>query len=119
MTALPARTRDQLLERSRGGCELCGHRATNVHHRKPRGMGGTRQSDIHALTNLLHLCGTGTTGCHGAIEADRARAHQYGWLVSQWQDPAQVPVRIPGGWVYLLPTGAYALAHPPKEAPPP
>lgn len=43
-------------------CALCGRRATNWHHlsKHPR-------DDVPA--NLLALCGSGTTGCHGRVEA--------------------------------------------------
>lgn len=75
-------------------------------------MGGTDNPNIHALYNLLHLCGSGTTGCHGKIERERKCAYDNGWLVSRWGDPGLVQVKLPGGWVFLLPNGSYALAQP-------
>lgn len=83
-------------QRSHGMCEAqireaCLGRAGNFHHRQPAGMGGTTRVDSPAL--LLHLCGSGTTGCHGWIERNRARAKLAGWLVSQFEnDVAAVPV---------------------------
>lgn len=81
-----------LIHRSGGRCEvaiesICEGAATNVHHRKPRGQGGR-----NVMRNLLHLCGSGTTGCHGYIEHNRDVSYTNGWLVRQQQAPGQVPV---------------------------
>lgn len=44
------------------GCVACGWQVGgNVHHVLPKGKGG---DDVDG--NLLVLCGTGTSGCHGA-----------------------------------------------------
>ena len=61
--------------------------AANVHHRRPRGQGGSNDP-----ANLLHLCGSGTTGCHGYIESNRTVARANGWLLEFGQDPRIVPV---------------------------
>lgn len=50
-------------------CRLCGAPATNLHHIVPRSQGG---DDVEA--NLVEVCGSGTTGCHGRIEARDADA---------------------------------------------
>ena len=42
-------------------------------------MGGDRHANTGA--NLVLMCGTGTTGCHGWAESNRAQAHDEGWLV--------------------------------------
>lgn len=84
-----------LLTRSGGYCEArtpaClapgGFLATltrdrvSLHHRQPRGMGGTSDIGVHALSRLVLICGTGTTGCHGHLEYHRAWAYKGGWLV--------------------------------------
>lgn len=96
-------TRRMVLDRAAGCCELCGVQlhdgstfiaAHSVHHRQPRGMGGTSRSDANAVTVLLLLCGTGTTGCHGHVEANRTEALAYGWLVPQGHDPAAAAVHV-------------------------
>lgn len=69
----------------------------SFHHRRPRGMGGTTRPDANSPANLLLLCGTGTTGCHGRVEANRAAAHQLGWLLHQTEDPTQVPAYVVTG----------------------
>ena len=100
--------RPGLVVRSGGRCEACGRALTteqlHVHHRRPRGMGGTRRSDVHSYANLLAL----HPACHAAIESRREQALDDGLLVLQSQDPATVPVLIGGrGWVLLTADGAY------------
>jgi hypothetical protein len=92
--------------RSGGRCECCGALATNTHHRRPRGMGGSRDPRTNQASNLVRLCGSGTTGCHGAIESNRDHFRDMGFLVRQGVDPAAVPIllRRPSGeaeWVLL------------------
>lgn len=58
-------------------------------------MGGSSALDTNSPANLLLLCGTGTTGCHGWIESNRTKALERGWLVLQGQDPATVRVIFP------------------------
>jgi len=52
-----------------GVCALnCGNTPVSLHHVLPRSLGGG-----DAEPNLVFLCGSGTTGCHGKIEnADMA-----------------------------------------------
>lgn len=51
-----------------GPCRVCGAAAytgnTSLHHLVPRSGGGDDVED-----NLVPLCGSGTTGCHGKIES--------------------------------------------------
>lgn len=76
-------------------------------------MGGTSRPDVHAAYALLLLCGSGTTGCHGYIESHRALGRYSGWLVTQAQDPATVPVVIHGrGRTLLTADGQYAEETP-------
>lgn len=92
-TQLPTSTRNMLFLRNAGLCERCGQKpATEAHHRKPRGMGGTMLTDKHQLSNLLALC----SEHHAWIEAERNKARMlvHGWLVDQHQDPRQVPALI-------------------------
>jgi hypothetical protein len=102
-------TADRLLvlARSNGVCEVCGQaRATNVHHRMPRGMGGTNRP-IESPAWLLHVCGSGTTGCHGRIESDRTRAQAAGWLLVGQETPETRPARLWFGTVVLDDQGDY------------
>lgn len=112
---VPAAIRALLLIRARGRCEVCRAQLAegwNVHHRLPKGMGGSTDPDRHCPSRLLALCGTGTTGCHGDVESHRAWAREHGYLVRRGQDPALVPVRLPTTtgwrWLHLDPHGTYA-----------
>lgn len=62
-------------------------------------MGGTARED--SPENLLNLCGSGTQGCHGWIEGNRAEAGEQGWLVKRGIDPEEVPVAYRGRWCWL------------------
>lgn len=64
------------LHRQRRECALCGATGRlSLHHvhRHPR-------DDVHG--NLVMLCGSGTTGCHGAVEeGDRATLEALYWHI--------------------------------------
>lgn len=84
-------------------CERCGRASgTNVHHRRPRGLGGSKDLATNLPSNLLLLCGSGTTGCHGWIESQRTEAKANGWLLEQWQSPLETPVRVHDRGLVLL-----------------
>lgn len=91
-----------LLIRSRGCCEVCGvdllanQRPVSRHHRQRRRDGGDR------LSNLLLLCGTGTTGCHGTITGNPSMARVSGWIVPTEVDPRTISVRLADGYLYYL-----------------
>lgn len=77
----------------------------SIHHRRPRGMGGTDRPDTHSLPNLMLLCGSGTIGCHGFIESHRTVALARGYLLPKEgprSRPAHEPVVLPGGQRVLL-----------------
>jgi len=42
-------------------CEICSHRAVDIHHIEARGMGGTKTKD--SIENLMALC----RSCHVAF----------------------------------------------------
>jgi len=60
---------DAIVLAKTGPCRGCGGPASSFHHVVPRGQRG---DDVPA--NVIPLCGTGTTGCHGAITT-----HTPGW----------------------------------------
>lgn len=76
-----------------------------LQHRIARGMGGTRDPRINLPSNLLTLCGSGTTGCHGWAESHPEIAKTIGWSVPWWSDPATVPVWTWRGWLQLCTDG--------------
>lgn len=104
--------RRAVADRANYCCELCGSSlytplvgwtaAHSFHHRRPRGMGGTAREDTNSPANILLTCGTGTTGCHGRVEAQRAWARARGYLVTQHADPTTVAVQLHTGRLVLL-----------------
>lgn len=100
-TAVPPETVEVVWVRDKGRCARCGRRLVreqrvwgwSLSHRLPRGMGGSRAAFINEPGNLNLLCGSGTTGCHGHIERNRAEAYDAGFLVrSGIRLPADTPI---------------------------
>lgn len=88
-----------VLARSNGACERCLRRPPEqLHHRKPRGSGGSSDPAINYPSNLLALC----SQCHLEVEGDRTVSKEQGWLVRFEHNPAETPVWIAGvGKVFL------------------
>ena len=103
--------RDLVLRRANTKCERCGRSLEgtmySIHHRLPRGMGGSRVPWLHLPGNLVALCGSGTSGCHGWVESHRLQAFNQGLLVYQNQVSAEVAVWVRGRYVYLADDGGY------------
>lgn len=94
-----------------GGRYLGGHRGRqwSVHHRRSRGMGGSSNPAINLPANLLAVCGSGTTGCHGFIEANRVWAHELGLLLHDVEERLTRPVFTTHGNVLLDDAGSWTL----------
>ena len=105
MTAPSLQVRQTVYVRAQGCCERCGASAYGgaLHHRRPRGMGGSRRPETNRPANLILL----DEACHLTIESPRDMARACGWLVRQTQDPACVPVLTVHGWVFLDDEGGY------------
>lgn len=58
-------------------CERCGAPGADIHHRRARGMGGSRDPHANLPGNLVLLC----RGCHDWIESRRSWAYGQGWLI--------------------------------------
>lgn len=85
--------RQLVIERDRQRCRRCRRQLTagepvSVHHRRLRSQGG-----VDCACNLVLLCGSGTTGCHGYVHSHVADARSLGLLVSAYADPRAVLVR--------------------------
>lgn len=103
-------TRDLIKLRDEWRCCVCGEsvydRQVSIHHRRNRGSGGTRDAAVNRPSNLLLVCGTGSTGCHGDLTDNRQRdvALDAGWIVStnSTDEPINVPVHhAVHGLIYL------------------
>jgi hypothetical protein len=69
-------------------CEKCGSAGPlSHHHRIKRSHGGE-----WLPSNIVVLCGSGTTGCHGWVEHHPAEANALGWALQPHEDPLVVPV---------------------------
>lgn len=102
-TDAPAATVKLVRERDGHACVSCGRtRDLTTQHRRARGMGGSRWPGINLPSNLLTLCGSGTTGCHGWVEERPSQAKDLGLAVSQHHpNPGAVPVFTWRGWLLL------------------
>lgn len=85
-------------------CVRCGENVHpypyQIHHRRPRGMGGTSLSAGNYPSNLLTLC----LPCHAYIESNRREAYSKGWLVGRHvADPSTIPCLVDheSAWKYL------------------
>lgn len=93
------KTRDLVLERAHHKCEICGSSVSNpnLHHRKPRGMGGTKNPDSRSPANALYL----HFQCHAWVESNREKSYDLGYLVKQQEQSDKKPVLTYLGWVLL------------------
>lgn len=89
------KTRFAVLARAFYNCERCGRDflgyPVSVHHRRPRMMGGSKNPALHKCANLLVLCGTGTSGCHGWVESNRDKARELGYLIQKVESAHEIP----------------------------
>ncbi|AIK69329.1 HNH endonuclease [Mycobacterium phage ThreeRngTarjay] len=102
MTGFAPAVRRLIIDRDQGLCARCMYSGAEVHHRRPRGIGGSKDPATNAPANGVLLC----PSCHRWIESNRDRARQDGWLVRQGQNPADIPVRYRGEWVLLREDGS-------------
>lgn len=103
-----------VLDRDEYRCVRCGGPIGflgdySIHHRRPRGMGGTKRPESNLPANLLTLCGSGTTGCHGWVESHRIDAINAGFIVGQTIDPEAIPVETWRGPAWLSNDGMLAI----------
>lgn len=91
----------ELLGRCGSRCEKCGRPLGDRmerHHRQRRRSGGDRLSNLMAVH----------PECHAWITEHPEAAREAGWIVSAEglggvaPDPAEIPVRLPDGYLWLL-----------------
>ena len=116
-------TRRTVQRRDRYRCAMCDRETgshwsgDSIHHRRMRSHGSGYER-LHEPENLLTLCGSGTTGCHGWVHAHPNRAYQLGYLVSMSDDPIGQPVYYrTGGWQQLHADGTRHPCPPPEDLP--
>lgn len=91
--------RELVIARAGYCCDRCGTplpgKQYSIQHRRARGAGGRRGNVLDTPANLILLCGSGTTGCHGLIECEeRQRAgYDHGFAIrGEVQAPEEVPI---------------------------
>lgn len=116
MDGFPRSVREVVFSRAGGRCERCGlaGREFQYHHRRPRGMGGSLRGDTNTASNCVLVC----LDCHNDIESNRTHARERGFLVSQRQRPAVVPLFRWQQWVLLGEDGDLTLWSHPSVYPP-
>lgn len=112
MSGVSPKVRQVVAERDLWTCVRCGRYVGpfgtySLHHRRPRGAGGSRRADTNLPANLVTLCGhaTSSDGCHYWAEKNRDDARSVGLLVRQGARPASVPVLTWRGLLLLDDSG--------------
>lgn len=108
-------TRHLVVTRAQQRCEICYEplHVMSLHHRRPRQMGGSKADWINEPANLLAICGTGTTGCHGRVESFRERSYEHGWLLRHGWLPEQTPFAdLRGNWWLLVGESKFPITTP-------
>lgn len=126
MTDISRAIRELVLARDSFVCVSCrrhvgGMVGYSIHHRVPRGMGGSKLPWINQPGNLLTLCGSATTGCHQWVESHRDSAYEWGYLIRRYhgnfQPPEFVKVLTAGGWVLFDNEGSLSYVQRPNVTP--
>lgn len=92
--------------RNGGRCLRCGRPGSQIHHRLPRGAGGTSNPKINSPSNLVWL----DFACHAEIESHRTVSYRTGWLVRRGADPAeQYLINLHDQMIMLLPDGTMTV----------
>lgn len=102
-----------LWDRCGGRCEVSGRsiefETFDAHHRRPKGMGGTRRENRDNVECLLALHPDVHNLSPDSVHLFPGWSRPRGYLVSKHtDDPGQVPVWWRGcAWVLLTPDGSY------------
>lgn len=86
--------RAMVYARDLGLCVRCGVAVKeiphSIHHRSRRSQLG-----LNEFQNLITLCGSGSTGCHGHVHAHVTESEYYGYLVRSGNGPESDPLQVP------------------------
>jgi hypothetical protein len=65
-------------------------------------MGGSKNEMLHKPANLILLCGSGTSGCHGWVESHRMEARTFGFLIHKVESAEEIPFKdVYGNWWHI------------------
>lgn len=117
---------DQIFRRDKNRCARCRREHDrrhgrgllwSIHHRAPRGAGGSRKvAWIGDVSNGVILCGHGTIGCHKDVEKFRLDSRVLGFIVSRIgiRKSHEIPIRhAVHGWCRLTQEGGHEPCDPP------
>lgn len=107
--------RQVALQRDFNRCIICGHLATEVHHRVVQGMGGrSNDPDRHTPEKLVSMC----SGHHTYVHLQRELAHDLGYFLKPGEVPEKRYVWCPTDFCwYELMTSGIRLAWPNLRSP--
>jgi hypothetical protein len=120
-TGISPLTRETVHTRDDITCQWCGLRVNPHHgryslqHRLARGMGGSSNSRINSPENLVFMCGSATTGCHGHVESHPTEAAARGFRLGPNDSPTDTPIIDYMGQAWFL----YEAGHRSMFAPSP
>lgn len=100
MSQVPKKTIALVKQRDNESCVRCGRMGGNIHHRRMRSQ--SPKWAVHNIENLILLCGSGTTGCHGWVHGHPAESYENGWMVRSYRDPENVPLIDAEGRAWFL-----------------
>lgn len=123
-TAAEVRHMQQLVDqRDDHRCRRCGRTWLDDfcdfsrHHRIPHGAGGSALVD--RASNVVTLCGSGTTGCHGHVEENREESEILGYLLPKLNPDIDTELEEifvhEYGWVVLGDDGSITACAAPRR----
>lgn len=115
MSDIPRKTKGLVFLRDNGQCIRCGYEGElNFHHRKLRRH--APKDEVHNPENVIMLCGSGTTGCHGWVHSNPRESYRLGWMVRSWDRPEKAPCLYVDTLYYLLDSEANRITTTKKAA---
>lgn len=104
-TGFPPEVKATIRSRAQNLCEICGQHTSDLtaHHRRLKGMGGTRRPESQAVSAGIWVCALD----HHRIHAHPQHSYEMGWLVKQSADPALIAVLRRERWVLLQDDGSF------------
>jgi 5-methylcytosine-specific restriction protein A len=103
MGGFTAELKKQIFDRDDWKCVRCLGAANDVHHRKLRGMGGSKL--LNTPSNLISLC----RKCHNWTHAHPADSYNAGYLVHSWDNPETIFIITKPGLLTLREDGTFTL----------
>lgn len=100
MTGPTPAVRQVVMSRNHGICLRCNRaQGEQIHHRRPRGRGGSSLPEANAADNLVFIC----SSCHSYIESHRTESYRTGWLLRHTnEEPGSVALVDRSGRTFFI-----------------